>query len=183
MLTLRRTNGERARRLQRLNYTQRHRLWIGRHVTKQSNSIVHHACVGNLRRVLADLRVSRERPELLLQEPVGARQGARRAARKPTARSCAGRSPRPNASSRFPGLYRTHSELLLFQLTFAKASDKPVILMRPFGANAVLPEGDHVAVGSDRASGTAARWWTPSRRRRATKNPIAGTPSSSSSTS
>ena len=38
-----------------------------------------------------------------------------------------------------PGLYRTHSDLLLFQMTFAKASDKPVILMRPFGANAVLP--------------------------------------------
>jgi hypothetical protein len=38
-----------------------------------------------------------------------------------------------------PGLYRAHSELLLFEMTFAKASDKPVILMRPFGANAVLP--------------------------------------------
>jgi hypothetical protein len=38
-----------------------------------------------------------------------------------------------------PGLYRQHSELLLFQMTFAKASDKPVILMKPFGANAVLP--------------------------------------------
>jgi hypothetical protein len=39
-----------------------------------------------------------------------------------------------------PGLYRKDSELMLFQLTFAKASDKPVILMRPFGANAVLPK-------------------------------------------
>jgi hypothetical protein len=39
-----------------------------------------------------------------------------------------------------PGLYAKHSELLLFQITFAKASDKPVILMRPFGANAVLPK-------------------------------------------
>lgn len=38
-----------------------------------------------------------------------------------------------------PGLYRQESELLLFQMTFAKASDKPVILMKPFGANAVLP--------------------------------------------
>jgi hypothetical protein len=37
-----------------------------------------------------------------------------------------------------PGLYRKHTELMLFQLAFAKASDKPVILMRPFGANAVL---------------------------------------------
>ena len=34
----------------------------------------------------------------------------------------------------------SNSELLLFELTFAKASDKPVILMRPFGANAVLPK-------------------------------------------
>jgi hypothetical protein len=40
----------------------------------------------------------------------------------------------------FPSLYRTHNELLMFQLTFAKASDKPVILMRPFGANAVIPK-------------------------------------------
>ena len=38
-----------------------------------------------------------------------------------------------------PGLYRAESELMLFQMTFAKASDKPVILMRPFGANQVLP--------------------------------------------
>ena len=39
-----------------------------------------------------------------------------------------------------PGLYAKQSELLQFELTFAKASDKPVILMRPFGANAVLPK-------------------------------------------
>lgn len=39
-----------------------------------------------------------------------------------------------------PGLYRQQSELLLFEMTFAKASDKPVVLMRPFGANAVLPK-------------------------------------------
>jgi len=39
-----------------------------------------------------------------------------------------------------PGLYAKHSELMLFELTFAKASDKPVILMRPFGANAVMPK-------------------------------------------
>jgi len=38
-----------------------------------------------------------------------------------------------------PGLYRAQSELMLFEMTFAKASDKPVILMRPFGANQVLP--------------------------------------------
>ena len=39
-----------------------------------------------------------------------------------------------------PGLYRKNSELMMFELAFAKASDKPVILMRPFGANAVLPK-------------------------------------------
>ena len=38
-----------------------------------------------------------------------------------------------------PGLYRRQSELMLFEMTFAKASDKPVILMKPFGANQVLP--------------------------------------------
>jgi hypothetical protein len=38
-----------------------------------------------------------------------------------------------------PSLYAKNAELLLFEMTFAKASDKPVILMRPFGANAVLP--------------------------------------------
>jgi hypothetical protein len=37
-----------------------------------------------------------------------------------------------------PSLYAKQSELLLFELAFAKASDKPVILMRPFGANAVI---------------------------------------------
>ena len=39
-----------------------------------------------------------------------------------------------------PGLYAKNSDLLLFELNFAKASDKPVILMKPFGANAVLPK-------------------------------------------
>jgi hypothetical protein len=39
-----------------------------------------------------------------------------------------------------PGLYRQQADSLQFQLTFAKASDKPVVLMRPFGANAVLPK-------------------------------------------
>jgi hypothetical protein len=39
-----------------------------------------------------------------------------------------------------PGMYAKQSELLLFELNFAKASDKPVILMRSFGANAVLPK-------------------------------------------
>jgi hypothetical protein len=38
-----------------------------------------------------------------------------------------------------PGMYAKQSELLLFEMTFAKASDKPVVLMRPFGANLVMP--------------------------------------------
>ena len=37
-----------------------------------------------------------------------------------------------------PGMYRAQSDLMLFELTFAKASEKPVILMRPFGANQIL---------------------------------------------
>jgi nucleoside 2-deoxyribosyltransferase len=40
----------------------------------------------------------------------------------------------------FPSLYRTHTDLLMFELAFAKASDKPVILMRAFGANEVIPK-------------------------------------------
>ncbi len=47
-----------------------------------------------------------------------------------------------------PGMYRQQSDLLQFELTFAKASDKPVILMKPFGANAVLPKEITRLVGS-----------------------------------
>ncbi len=61
-------------------------------------------------------------------------------ARRPIAKSCAARWRRRSASSRFRACTAKNSELLLFELTFAKASDKPVILMRPFGANAVLPK-------------------------------------------
>jgi hypothetical protein len=39
-----------------------------------------------------------------------------------------------------PGLYAKQSELLVFEMTFAKASDKPVILMKPFGTSATLPK-------------------------------------------
>ena len=36
-------------------------------------------------------------------------------------------------------LYGTHRDLLVFQLHFAKASNKPVILLPGFGAELVLP--------------------------------------------
>ena len=39
-----------------------------------------------------------------------------------------------------PNLYRKHGELIEFELTFAKAANKPVILMRNFGAEAALPK-------------------------------------------
>jgi hypothetical protein len=39
-----------------------------------------------------------------------------------------------------PGLYAKHNELLVFELTFAKASDKPVILLKHFGSNMPLPK-------------------------------------------
>ena len=140
MLTVRRTKGEWARNFTRLNYTQCQRSGSVCHVTKQSNSIVRHACVGDFRRVSADIRIPRERPELLLQEPVGARQGAGRwqggRSRGVAAPDGPGRV-RHRASGSVPP---NNSELLLFELTFAKASDKPVILMRPFGANAVMPK-------------------------------------------
>ena len=54
-----------------------------------------------------------------------------------------------------PGLYRQQSDLMLFEMTFAKASDKPVILMRPFGANAVLPNAITSLVGPGRRVGRA----------------------------
>lgn len=36
-------------------------------------------------------------------------------------------------------LYTTHRDLLVFQLHFAKASDKPVVLLPGFGREVVLP--------------------------------------------
>jgi len=38
-------------------------------------------------------------------------------------------------------LYQAHQDLLLFQLLYAQASHKPVILMKPFGAAQELPQG------------------------------------------
>jgi hypothetical protein len=37
-------------------------------------------------------------------------------------------------------LYDTHQDLLTFQLLFAQASNKPVVLMKPFGATRELPK-------------------------------------------
>jgi hypothetical protein len=39
-----------------------------------------------------------------------------------------------------PSLYDTHKDLLTFQLLYAQASNKAVILMKPFGAHRELPK-------------------------------------------
>lgn len=36
-------------------------------------------------------------------------------------------------------LYQQHSELLLFQIHFAKSAKKPVLLLKPFGVQSVVP--------------------------------------------
>jgi len=71
-----------------------------------------------------------------LSEPDKAPAGGKEADREELRRQMA----QAEAIIALPGLYRKNSELMLFELAFAKASDKPVILMRPFGANAVLPK-------------------------------------------
>jgi hypothetical protein len=35
-------------------------------------------------------------------------------------------------------LYRSHPDLLMFQVNFAKSANKPVLVLRPFGVNAVV---------------------------------------------
>jgi hypothetical protein len=37
-------------------------------------------------------------------------------------------------------LYQTHHELLTFQLLFAQASNKPVVMMKPFGSQKPIPK-------------------------------------------
>ena len=37
-------------------------------------------------------------------------------------------------------LFDTHQDLLTFQLLYAKASDKPVVLMKPFGSHKEVPK-------------------------------------------
>ncbi|MCB1624034.1 MAG: hypothetical protein KDI32_05575 [Pseudomonadales bacterium] len=39
-----------------------------------------------------------------------------------------------------PNLYKNASELIVFELTFAKAADKPVVLLRSFGTAVALPQ-------------------------------------------
>ncbi len=39
-----------------------------------------------------------------------------------------------------PGLYETHQDLLTFQLLYAQASHKPVIVMKPFGSQKPIPK-------------------------------------------
>ena len=153
----------------------------GRHVTKQSDSIVHHTCVGHIRRLSPDIRVSGERPKLLLQEPVRARQGSdgwqggrsRRAAPPDGAgrmRHCASGFVRQKQR---PAAVRAH-----LRQGVGQAGDPHAALRR----KRRTAQGNHFAGGSRSSTGTGARWWMPSRPRHGTKSPIAGTPSSSSST-
>jgi hypothetical protein len=39
-----------------------------------------------------------------------------------------------------PSLFAEHRDLVVFQCTFAKAANKPVVLLRQFGSNAPLPK-------------------------------------------
>lgn len=71
-----------------------------------------------------------------LSEPEKAPAGGKEAEREELRRQIA----HAECIIALPGLYRQNPDLLNFELTFAKASDKPVVLMRPFGANAVLPK-------------------------------------------
>jgi hypothetical protein len=59
-------------------------------------------------------------------------------------------------------LYATHQDLLTFQLTFAQASHKPVVLMKAFGARkdvpkAILDLADEVVEWDERALVDAIR--------------------------
>lgn len=59
-------------------------------------------------------------------------------------------------------LYQAHQDLLLFQLLYAQASHKPVILMKPFGAAQELPKAlldlaDEVVEWDERALVDAIR--------------------------
>lgn len=59
-------------------------------------------------------------------------------------------------------LYDTHQDLLTFQLLFAQASHKPVVLMKPFGARGEVPKSildlaNEVAEWDERALVDAVR--------------------------
>jgi len=87
-------------------------------------------------RIFEDLESSRNFFYKNLSAPDKAPAGGKEADREELRRQMA----QAEAIIALPGLYRKDSELLMFELAFAKASDKPVILMRPFGASAVLPK-------------------------------------------
>ena len=94
---------------------------------------------GRQRRLSARVRVPRERAQFLLQElqhagaaPVR-RQGS--PARGPAA------ADRPvEAVIALSSLYVTQPDLLTFQLLFAQASHKAVVLMKPFGGSGEAPK-------------------------------------------
>jgi hypothetical protein len=55
-----------------------------------------------------------------------------------------------------PAAYRSAPELVLFQMTFAKAADRPVIAMENFGSTAALPKAlkdlaDEVSAWNERS--------------------------------
>ena len=68
------------------------------------------------------------------------RTGAARATKRRCARTCAGRSRRPRRSSRCRACSRRTRTCLTFQLLYAQASHKPVVLMKPFGARQEVPK-------------------------------------------
>jgi hypothetical protein len=61
-----------------------------------------------------------------------------------------------------PSLFLTHRDIFTFELLFAQASEKPVILMKPFGSNATHPKtitdlADEIVDWDDRALVDAIR--------------------------
>ena len=54
-----------------------------------------------------------------------------------------------------PSLLLTHRDMFTFELLFAQASQKPVILMKPFGSQCDPSQGDHRSRGRNRRLGRA----------------------------
>jgi hypothetical protein len=71
-----------------------------------------------------------------LSQPEKAPSGGREADREELRRQMA----QAEAVIALPSLMAKQRDLLVFQLTFAQASDKAVILMKPFGSAAELPK-------------------------------------------
>ena len=68
------------------------------------------------------------------------------------------RSRRSRRSSRSRACTTPHQDLLTFQLLFAQASQKPVVLMKPFGARGDGAEGDPRISPTRSSSGMSGRW-------------------------